>query len=502
VSVVSCARLPRVRDSHVGVRMRTTVAAVAIMWAMGCAHPTERPPFLAPPAQLNVRHFSTSPTSDGVAPVDAQEDPDTALAVHIRLVAMENVPSLTGDPAETHARLILQTRNGLPVMPVARLTRSVTYFPPDRAADFAGALEKGKLGRTAVIGDLHDALPRGVAVEYGVKDLATSHDPLLGQPVFRRIAITLRRTDRDPEMAKGNQKAELALTIADFGADHPAASSSDSDSHSSAPASTNAFQKETVLLEPLSANHPAEVALTIPFQFAGYGGWGMAAIVDLAPGADDAAHRALVERAYADAQSASTAGAATTLPSEDEPTLRAALDELGQPDKQLQTLVFLSDQTDARLCMEFALAADASLRSQLSAKIAKQAATTPLDAQNVGWMLDRQTLLLLAEVSASGKLPPELASILTLCTGEAGRHEASLEEVSRRLTSREDLQSRLIAENQIFLEDSSPASRVRAFDWLNARGRAPAAYDPLGPARERREALDKAMNAGTAGGTP
>ena len=51
----------------------------------------------------------------------------------------------------------------------------------------------------------------------------------------------------------------------------------------------------------------------------------------------------------------------------------------------------------------------------------------------------------------------------------------------------------------MYLEDSSPSARVRAYDWLAARGRAPQGYEPLGPARERRRALDAALESG--GGT-
>ena len=505
VSFVSCTGLAQLRGSRAWLSRQpaVVVAAIVMLFAGGCAHPPPTPPFLAPAAHLDVKYHSASPTSVAVPATDAQEDPTSALAVHLRLVAIENPPGLTGDPVETHARLILQTRSGLPVLPVARLTKSVTYFPPDRAPAFAAALGKGTLGRTAVIADLHDALPRGISVEFEVKDATASQDPLLGQPVFRRIGITLRRADREPEIAKGNEQAELALTIADFGPDRPASSSAESDSHSNPTPPPTVFQKETVLLEPVSAGAPREVALAIPFQFTGHPGWGVAAVLEMGPGTDNPAFQSVLDHAYAEARaSSSIAGAPATLPSEEEPTLRAAIDELSQPEKQLQALVFLSDQTDARLCMEFTLAADPALRSRLSAKIAKEAASTPMNAAAVGWMLDRQTLTFLAEVSAGGKLPPELVSLLTLYTGEAGRHDASLEEVCRGLKSRADLQSRLIAENQIFLEDSSPASRVRAFDWLNARGHAPPSYDPLGPARQRREALDNAMNTGSAGGTP
>ena len=68
-------------------------------------------------------------------------------------------------------------------------------------------------------------------------------------------------------------------------------------------------------------------------------------------------------------------------------------------------------------------------------------------------------------------------------------------EVLKGAGSAADLRTRLLAENFIQLEDSSPAARVRACDWLAARGIAPAGYDPLGPPKARREALERALTA-------
>ena len=101
-------------------------------------------------------------------------------------------------------------------------------------------------------------------------------------------------------------------------------------------------------------------------------------------------------------------------------------------------------------------------------------------------------------IESGGKLPPELASILAVQTGQAGRTAGSLDEVLGNATSQQDMQNRLAAENYIFLEDSSPSARVRAFDWLVAQHLAPAGYDPLAPARQRRKALDQAEQSSTA----
>ena len=54
---------------------------------------------------------------------------------------------------------------------------------------------------------------------------------------------------------------------------------------------------------------------------------------------------------------------------------------------------------------------------------------------------------------------------------------------------------RLIVENRIFLEDSSPSARARANDWLGTMGAAPAGFDPLADREQRRAALREAAAA-------
>ena len=80
-----------------------------------------------------------------------------------------------------------------------------------------------------------------------------------------------------------------------------------------------------------------------------------------------------------------------------------------------------------------------------------------------------------------------------LHAGEAGRHAASIEQLTRGVGGRADFDGRVLGENLIFLEDSSPSSRVRAYDWLQSHGHAPAGYDPLGPPKARRAALERML---------
>ena len=103
----------------------------------------------------------------------------------------------------------------------------------------------------------------------------------------------------------------------------------------------------------------------------------------------------------------------------------------------------------------------------------------------------------MADALNTGTMPPELAEVLTRYAGEPGRHAGAVDEVLHEGGSRADFSARLIAENLVFLEDSSPASRVRASEWLATIGKTPGRLQPAYAwARERHAALDKAL-AGT-----
>jgi hypothetical protein len=184
------------------------------------------------------------------------------------------------------------------------------------------------------------------------------------------------------------------------------------------------------------------------------------------------------------------------------------LKALWQPADRRAALVFLAAQTSAHICEDTALVADDAMLEKLATTIAQQAAaaTDPHTTTALSWLLDRAAFNLLVQSDSPGggspgnsaagaPLPPELKAVLTVYAGEPARHSGSLDDIAHQSTSRQDLENRLTAENLVFLTDSSPASRVRAFDWLKARGLAPGGFDPLGPGKQRREALDKALAA-------
>ena len=204
-------------------------------------------------------------------------------------------------------------------------------------------------------------------------------------------------------------------------------------------------------------------------------------------------------------------------------TERAVPEALGRLKVSMQagedlrpTLLFLAGTLDAPLAKDVLLALQPSELNALTAWL--------LDDQNAKTRAPRWSLethawrALIAAVRGSRLAPPTLAdpSATTVATptttpteaprtrgeratleglilrhaGEAGRFPRLLEGLLTISVDTADYNLRLVAENRLFLEDSSPAARVRSYDWLKARGYAPANFDPLGTKGARRAALE------------
>jgi hypothetical protein len=174
------------------------------------------------------------------------------------------------------------------------------------------------------------------------------------------------------------------------------------------------------------------------------------------------------------------------------PGFEVALSAATDPKTRRNAMVYLASQTQATLARDaFLVADDAMLEKMLGELASRVAEVKPVERSDakLAALLEISTLRFLGQLLAENHLPAELGSVLTDYAGEAGRHVSSIEQVSAKLADRGELQSKLIVENRIFLEDASPAARVRAYDWLKSRQAAPKGFDPLGNPRDRREAL-------------
>jgi hypothetical protein len=174
----------------------------------------------------------------------------------------------------------------------------------------------------------------------------------------------------------------------------------------------------------------------------------------------------------------------------------SAVQALARRDLQQPALLYLAGETHAELLAELALTLEAEPLGDLLQAVREGLAQQPetLEADQLGWVLERASWRwVLARASkqreADDYVPGPLDALLLQLAGEAGRWPDLALDALAQSADAQAFAARLEQENLIFLEDADPAARVRAWDWLAARGRAPAGFDPLSSSAERRAAL-------------
>jgi hypothetical protein len=476
---------------------------LALLAAAGCRSAKQGPPkeFGPPAATIDVEHFSGSPFSGPTTRPVSAPPPDHAWHVKVALLAFERPAPATGEPIGARARLVAATRGIAPVMPSSRLTRDTRWIDLQPQADVA-ALLGPVAGRNAPMRQFDAAMIPGVTLGVEVADPVTRPDPVSGTIPKRRVEFRLYRGGGGTA-APASGELQVGLVVEDFVTPPAPAEPVDDRPAANAPPPElppPVFTREIVVIDrdPV-AGGTDQFAIALPIQFEGAVAQCIVAVVEVSPGTDTPEHRKAIDAALAGvARSAQVASARpTTAPVgiDTTSTFNAALAALTDPIRRRSALVFLAGTTRAALCEDVALVADDATLGEVCTEIGVKtaAATAPWSADTLGWLLESTAFQLLGKRLSESRIAPELSAVLTTYAGQAGRSAASIEELSKGLGSRQAFENRLYAENLLFLEDGQPAARVRAFDWLKSRGRAPAAFDPLGPPRERRAALEKAF---------
>ncbi|HEY1271736.1 MAG TPA: hypothetical protein VH518_23565 [Tepidisphaeraceae bacterium] len=480
------------------IRALLAVLAPLVFAGLGCQ--SGKPPPLTAPAQASVTvdHFSGTPLSGPMPTAVQVGQPEDALALKVTLLALEKMPNDALQPVAGHAKLIAVTQGGTPVLPVAQLSLGARIGTQEQAAAFRQILQSTAVGQIAEMKSVQGALPAGATVVFAASEPKAD--------ITRRVAVEISRPSDGGAAAANNLR--FAVLVEDLAA--PArADQADESGASTRPSSPAApvFQRETVLMDdiPLEAG-ALQAILLVPFRFEQSRTQAVAFLIDVAPGSPDPAHVQAVQQCVADLQkSAATAAKRpeiALLRTDDYSGLETATQALARPQTRRAALVYLTTQSHAPICGDVVLACDDDVLAALADRVTRQVAASGSAApsrspESFGWTLDVATLGMLTELDNNNKLPAELSAVLARHCGEVGRHASSMEEVIKGVGTRKDLENRLIAENLIFLEDNSPASRVRAYDWLRAMNRAPEGYDPLGPDKQRRQALDKALSTPT-----
>ncbi len=437
--------------------MRFNLLSVSVVLALvlfcGCA--SRRPqPLQAPLATIDRSTFSGSALSGPTTkPVNAQAS-DQALIASVDLVALDNVPAIL-NPIASDVRLIASTRGEDVIQSNGELTQPLRWSVGDTSVPQIK-------GRSAAMSHDDFALPAGACKTVSVID---------PQRIDHRFDILLQQS------ATNAGGLVVAIAISD---------------HMSA---GDKRTREMAVLKPVKISQATPIALLIPFQFSKTETRSVLMTMNVRPATSKAEDAKLLADASAaiDKSRSMVASAAKSSPgAQPWSGYDIAMRALDDPASRRAGLAFLCRRVHAPICEDFALVGDDAALDAVVSKI-KNATnkSTIATSDALGWMFDSSALGVAADLQSQDKLPPELLALLIRHTGQVGMNSGSVAELLGATKSRKEFDARVLAENLIYLEDSSPAARVRASDWLAAQGKSVAGYDPLAPPRQRQDALQK-----------
>lgn len=428
-----------------------------------------------------------------------------ALAVHIRLIGMEQPLRPELEPLAAHARLLTTLEGETPFLATPSVTQPARYGMGVEAEALVQEIDAGARGRIIELADFHGVVCAGVT---------TYQELTLGSQAagnLQRLRVAVYRPTSTPAGATTQPSpppVQLALLVQKPRSPGPApaappAAHSEGDQMSGvtvpAPASEAVLTRETALISQSIDATGQSVVLLTPFTASGTQIQSIATVIELSlPSADHAfevASVAMLADLQAAASAAATRPAALMPEALDRVFVTSVIDAMTYGENRRAAVVYLAGQTDAHLAEQTAMTADDDFLNQFSLAIADAIGRQDIWTRpQAGWLLDRISFEMLARTTIKRRLSPELTGVLLTLAGEAGRSPAAMEQILVNLSTRKDFENRLIAENFIALEDSSPAARVRAYDWLKAHACQPAGYDPLGEAHQRSAAIEKALD--------
>ncbi|GIW77114.1 MAG: hypothetical protein KatS3mg104_2177 [Phycisphaerae bacterium] len=450
----------------------------------------EQPPLKAPELVIASRVYAGSVLSGPTPNELTEESFKSPWAISVRIWAIESLPTEGFERLARQARLVFTTRGGMPVVPSARSSSELLIrgISPDTDPEFL----LGKPTDRQMMSELTTGLVSGMTLEVDLQTPTRLHPPQ--QPVRSGIEVRIARADESGQYSLG----VVSQNLVPFFLSAPQ-TSTDQDWVSAPPLPVPQrvdTERETLLTDRTVQNESDRWLLVVPMRFEDSPSDGV--IVDLTiqtqPLASDREkivellRNALGETASLDDDRP------LSLLSEDELRMRSALEGLAKvTDTPRGAIVYLAGLCGAELTQSVGIIADPPLLESICRSILEQAdRLSKTDRPSVAWLLERTTVEALSVAENNGTVSPSVRGVLAEYAGEVGRQIDALRSLVSQSHSSEDLKNRLMAENMIFLEDSSPSARVRAYDWLDRLGRAPDGYDPLASLRERRRALEGA----------
>lgn len=441
-------------------------------------------------------------TTSGEGPAQQEPGPGSPLLVRVEWFALDTPPPGELQPLEAEAEIVTVSRQAEVVESTPWLTAGGRLAHSEAAMKLAARLADGRAGPpvslAVALAEEHGWIPPYATARFSLSEEDTGGDA----PRCLEIQVEHQR----PQTASGdNSILRVALVVEgaprangdgtqdefqdEIDTNEPTAES--------APPAHGASQREVLVLRPTDQATSSPMAIVAPSPFVTGDAVSIVALVHFAAKPEkagfstavlQAAHeQADVDLAPAVEVSAPPTPAAAPVAWQG---LTSAFVGLRDRQRQRRALVFLADATGASFASDMGLTASDEIVNTLCQAIVGGLETRRLAGpEELGWIIEQAAVRGAVKLGTLRDMPPELDGLLAVHFGQVGRDLALLEELATAMPERDQFVARVLTENTIYLEDHSPAARVRAFDWLSAQGLAPPNYAPFAPLKERRKAL-------------
>lgn len=420
---------------------------------------------------MAARYSGTSLTGPRTTDAEAfLSEESTSVVVRARIRWFESTPSHTMPALEDRIERIVDRENASELLVAPGLTEAAWVESGEKAKL---ALESLALAERSVeVSSVESLLPPGVTMSVRSEALA-ARQPIEGtwHTAFEISHLSL------PDAATDGNALRVSLVFTGY---VPSASAATPD--------LLVRRNEVIVLRDAPVVDGDAFALLFEPRGVEAGGAFLVfvdAVSARTPGEESEDPDALLRELAACGAECAVAGAVAAVgPSPDPMAGIVALER----DHRRGALARLAILNGASVTADFAAAALDDTIDGFVAKLAESRKEAP-PSSDVGLDLEKATWKYLADRMSGTDFPSALAAVALDHAGEAGRFAAVIEDVSASARSIAEIEQRLIAQNRALLEDRSPSTRVRAFEWLTKRTLAPEGYDPLADLKERKKAL-------------
>lgn len=434
----------------------------------------------------------------------AEEDATAAIAVRCRLLYLSTPRTGGLRSLGLGAAIVADVDGSVPVLETPDLTLSALYTDGPGAVQWLKELDRAESTEVLTIADRTTFIPVGARFQLSMGALERVEDPRDWLDEFENRGPIPK--EAGVIVTNAGAETEVALVVTDL---DPAREKQNLEDYLADPnvlaAPPGPMQDELVRQEVLKVNRApavgAPLVLHLDSPFTGGNGTSVAFVIEaVLP----------FEAVGTNEQEAATQLAATALALQErrEPLTEESRQQIERVEALSvfqrrggrSALLQVAQEAGAPLALDLALVADDEFLTTLSRRAFPMEAGDVSDENadsaampGIGWRLDSAAWNLLAEGALNEELDSELEGVFYRAAGALAAFPDLIQEAAVAAGGSAALfHERLMVEQRYFLEDSSPSSRLRAYDWLKERGEVIPGYDPLGDRDARRAALEAA----------